>query len=183
MTPPKRKEKKSESLDVRLPYSVKQNFMAACQLRNETASAAVRRFIDGYIAESQSVAEPAHKANIAATFARNPLKSLRLAASAALAAFAITALPATASQRVFAALDITEAGGVTLGEISSGHQYEAGNSVDANVLETSPQHDFQLTAKGTLMQPSQDSSGRYLLTFTEIDVDMPEDIPHIATRA
>src|ERR1700759_1188370 len=43
--------KKSETLEIRLPHALKQAFMARCQDEGRSASEAVRRFIEGAVAE------------------------------------------------------------------------------------------------------------------------------------
>ena len=43
------KLKKSESLEIRLPYPTKQAFMARCRDDGRSASDALRAFIDGYL--------------------------------------------------------------------------------------------------------------------------------------
>ena len=45
-----RKLKKSETLEIRIPYPTKQAFMARCQAEGRSASEALRGFIDGQIA-------------------------------------------------------------------------------------------------------------------------------------
>lgn len=90
-----RKEKKSESLDVRLPYSVKTAFMAATKRKGETASEAVRRFIETYIEEAEYETVTPLWRETATTVRKNPLKSLA-AASAVASAMTMTALPAAA---------------------------------------------------------------------------------------
>ncbi len=45
-----RKLKKSETLEIRIPYPTKQAFMARCQAEGVSASEAVRGFIDGELA-------------------------------------------------------------------------------------------------------------------------------------
>lgn len=99
MRKPKRPEKKSESLDVRLPYRVKRNFMAAARTHGETASAAVRRFIEGYIAETEAGQSETAIKELTMTVKRNPMKSLAVAASAAMAAFMFAAQPSIADDR------------------------------------------------------------------------------------
>lgn len=42
-------EKKSERLEIRLPYSKKQAFIDACEDQSDTPSSAIRRFIDTYV--------------------------------------------------------------------------------------------------------------------------------------
>ncbi len=49
-----RKEKKSERLEVRLPYSKKQAFVEACEQQSDTPSNAIRRFISSYIRRSDN---------------------------------------------------------------------------------------------------------------------------------
>ncbi|NBW10181.1 MAG: hypothetical protein EBR82_19350 [Caulobacteraceae bacterium] len=71
--------KKSETLEIRLPHPTKTAFMARCQDRGQTASEAVRRFIDAEIAGS----EP-----------RRPRVSLWQALAAAAAGLAIGAVAA-----------------------------------------------------------------------------------------
>jgi hypothetical protein len=44
-----RSPKKSEMLEVRLPYETKAAFMARCRMQGRTASEAVRGYIDGEI--------------------------------------------------------------------------------------------------------------------------------------
>ncbi|MBL4787807.1 MAG: hypothetical protein JKY60_01715 [Kordiimonadaceae bacterium] len=48
------REKKSETLEVRLGYRKKTAFMAACKTEGKTASAVVRNFIDGYLDKNNS---------------------------------------------------------------------------------------------------------------------------------
>jgi hypothetical protein len=45
-----RRLKKSESLEIRIPYPTKQAFMARCQADGVSASEALRGFIDGQLA-------------------------------------------------------------------------------------------------------------------------------------
>jgi hypothetical protein len=44
-----RRLKKSESLEIRIPYPTKQAFMARCQAQGVSASEALRGFIDGQL--------------------------------------------------------------------------------------------------------------------------------------
>ncbi len=49
-----KKEKKSERLEIRLPYSKKEAFLDACEQQSDTPSNAVRRFINSYIRRSNA---------------------------------------------------------------------------------------------------------------------------------
>lgn len=78
-----RRLKKSESLEIRIPYPTKEAFMARCRADGRSASEAVRAFID------QQLEAPA--------VARAPRKGLRLVVGAAIAAaVGAAALPSLA---------------------------------------------------------------------------------------
>jgi hypothetical protein len=101
-----RKLKKSESLEIRIPYPTKQAFMARCRDEGRSASEALRAFIDGELAGPK----PARR-----TF------SWRLAAGAAIAAvMAAAAMPSLARPGLnaaeFAALDANHDGALTYAE-------------------------------------------------------------------
>ena len=100
-----RREKKSESLDIRLPYQQKQEFMAATRQQGETASKALRRFIADYIEDARLAEQANPVQEISMTLARHRLKTLATAAGAALGVFSITALPSAADPNAFDALD------------------------------------------------------------------------------
>lgn len=55
-----RPPKKSESLEIRIPYEAKQAFMARCQREGRSASEALREFIDGEIAPASKL-RPKHR--------------------------------------------------------------------------------------------------------------------------
>lgn len=46
-------DKKSDSIEVRMPHAVKQAFMARCRAEGHTASEAIRAFVEGRIAEER----------------------------------------------------------------------------------------------------------------------------------
>ena len=92
----RRKQKKSESLDIRLPFEQKREFMEATRLRGETASSALRRFIATYIEEARLAEQPHPVQEITMTLARHRFKTIATAAGAALGVFSVTALPSAA---------------------------------------------------------------------------------------
>ena len=116
-----RREKKSESLDIRLPYQQKQEFMAATRQQGETASKALRRFIADYIEDARLAEQANPVQEISMTLARHRLKTLATAAGAALGVFSITALPSAADPNAFEALDKNKDGVLTEGEIAPGY--------------------------------------------------------------
>jgi predicted DNA-binding protein len=117
----KRREKKSESLDIRLPFQQKQDFMAATKQRGETASQALRQFISTYIEDARLAEQSSTVQEITMTLAKHRLKSLATAAGAALGVFSIAALPSAADSTVFERLDKNKDGLITEGEILAGH--------------------------------------------------------------
>ena len=117
----KRREKKSESLDIRLPYEQKREFMEATQKQGETASEALRRFITAYTEEARLTETHNPVQEIRMTLARHRLKTLASATGAAIGVFAISALPSAADQTVFERLDKNKDGMITAGEILPGN--------------------------------------------------------------
>jgi hypothetical protein len=102
-----RRLKKSETLEVRIPYPTKQAFMARCRADGVSASEAVRGFIDRRLA-------PAPKAG--------PRKGLRLAAglmaAAAAGAMALPSLARPGPVSDFARLDLNGDGKVSVAEFA-----------------------------------------------------------------
>ena len=89
--PEPRRLKKSETLEIRIPYPTKQAFMARCRDDGVSASEAVRAFIDG---------------RLEARPARRPRTALRLAVGAAIAAaVGAVALPSLARPSVMSEFD------------------------------------------------------------------------------
>ncbi|MCF6329310.1 MAG: energy transducer TonB [Henriciella sp.] len=94
-----RREKKSETLEVRMPHSKKQAFKAACEAEGITVSHAVRSFIDAYLKRSRRMKLKQITQEISMTLIRNPLKTtggLGAVILASLAVFTMTATPGMA---------------------------------------------------------------------------------------
>ena len=94
-----RSEKKSETLEVRLPHSKKKAFQEACAEEGITASHAVRTFIDAYLKRSRRVKLKRLTQEISMTLIRNPIKStgsVGVIAAAFIAAITLTTAPSTA---------------------------------------------------------------------------------------
>ena len=103
-----RKLKKSESLEIRIPYPTKQAFMARCQADGRSASEALRGFIDGQLAAP----EPA----------RVSPKTWRLIAGAAIAvamgAIAVPSLAHTDARAEFTRLDANGDGVISASDLA-----------------------------------------------------------------
>ena len=128
----RRKEKKSESLDIRLPFEQKREFMEATRKRGETASNALRRFIAAYIEEARLAEQPNTVQEITMTLARHRFKTIATAAGAALGVFSVTALPSAADSTAFEALDKNNDGLITEGEILPGEDADIIAKLDAD---------------------------------------------------
>lgn len=96
------REKKSETLEVRLPHSKKEAFKAACEKEGITASHAVRTFIDAYLRRSRQMKAKRIAKDISMTLIRNPLKTTGglAAAVTSIGAVLSLALPSAADTNV-----------------------------------------------------------------------------------
>jgi hypothetical protein len=113
--------KKSESIEIRLPYASKQAFMARCRSNGSSASGVLRAFIQDYVSERR-----------AARSSKQPVRLL--AGAAAVLAFAALAAPSLAHPSLpaqFARLDADHDGGVSLAEFTGGAALKVMVSVGA----------------------------------------------------
>lgn len=113
----KRREKKSETLEVRMPHSKKQAFMEACERNGITASHAVRRFIDAYVARSNRVSLKQIIKDLTMTANRHRMKLTGMMTAVIAATIGFGALPSTAEGDAFGKLDSNGDGYITSDEI------------------------------------------------------------------
>lgn len=111
------KEKKSETLEVRLPYSVKRAFMQAARDKGETASQVIRGFIDQYLDEARQIDRRTILQEMIMTIDHNRKKTAVLLTGFAAAAFTFAALPSAAEGDVFAMFDKNGDGVLTDAEL------------------------------------------------------------------
>jgi hypothetical protein len=101
--------KKSESLEIRIPYPTKQAFMAKCQAEGRSASEAMRSFIDGHLEAAPCPQPP---------------RSLRLVAGAVVVALvgavAVPSLALPSALAAFERLDVNGDHRLSLEEFSHG---------------------------------------------------------------
>jgi hypothetical protein len=107
------KLKKSESLEIRLPFPTKQAFMARCRDDGRSASDALRAFIDGYLVGEPRPARAAFRGwrVIAAGSA-----AALMAAAAAAPTLARPAIAAVQTEAQFKKLDVNGDGKLSLAE-------------------------------------------------------------------
>ena len=150
----RRKEKKSESLDIRLPYEQKRAFMEATRKRGETASEALRHYITRYIEEARLAEQANPVQEITMTLARHRIKTMATAAGAALGAFTLPALPSAADSTAFDHLDKNKDGVITEGEILPGH--------DADIIAQ-----LDTDGSGGVSQAELEAAGDRIIIKTE----------------
>lgn len=163
----KRREKKSESLDIRLPYQQKQDFMAATKQRGETASQALRHFITAYIEEARLEEHPNKVQEITMTLARHRLKSIATAAGAAIGVFSITALPSAADSTAFEALDKNKDGVITEGEIAPGYDADIIAKLDTDGSGGVSQEELEAAGNRIEIIQTEDNMGEDGETITK----------------
>lgn len=100
----KRPEKNSERVEVRVPHSLKQRFLAACQTAGDTPSAVLRNAMSDYITRLEAAEQPNRFEEFTMKLIRNPLKAASITLTS-LAAFTLMAAPSSADERLFKALD------------------------------------------------------------------------------
>lgn len=154
----RRKEKKSESLDIRLPFEQKREFMEATKKRGETASQALREFISSYIEEARLADNPNPVQEITMTLARHRLKTLATATGAALGVFSITALPSAADSTAFERLDKNKDGVITEGEILPG--------ADADIIAK-----LDTDGSGGVSQEELEAAGNHIVVRSSVSDD------------
>lgn len=113
-----RDEKKSESLEVRLPYSQKIAFMEACKEQGITASDALRAGIDEFLATREGQSQPSQFKNVVTLMKTNPKKTVGSLMAMSIGAALFTAMPSAAQDELFAQYDKNKDGVLTAGEIS-----------------------------------------------------------------
>jgi hypothetical protein len=113
------KLKKSESLEIRLPYPTKQAFMARCRDEGRSASEAMRAFIDGYI-DPKAEAKKRGPSGWKLAAAGSAAALLAVAASAPV--LARTILQPSAAQSEFHKLDVNRDGKLSFSEFERLHR-------------------------------------------------------------
>lgn len=89
-------EKLSERLEIRLPHSVKQRFLAACKRAGETPSDVLRTAMNGYIAEVETIEHQTFIQELTMKLVQSPLKALAMTGTSIAAAIMFTAAPSVA---------------------------------------------------------------------------------------
>ena len=168
-------EKKSEMLDVRLPYGLKTALVKACKQDGTTVSDTVRRLISEYVAKADaSQSQPALK-DITMTIAKNPRKTIGMTAAAALSAFLFAAQPSMADAELFSSFDHNKDGKITIDEIHP----EVVRILDTNHDKAVALKEFKTVAEMQSVNddiretPNQRTKREIKVAFTRIDLSEP----------
>ena len=129
-----RPEKKSETLEVRLPHSKKEAFKAACEAEGITASHAIRTFIDAYLKQSRRAKLKQIAEDITMKLMRHKLKTAGIFGAGLAGAVLLAASPSVADTDAFTLLDKNSDGVLTVEDIqsASGEMLTSLSDVDAN---------------------------------------------------
>ena len=92
-------EKLSERLEIRLHYSVKQRFLAACRRTGDVPSDVLRAAMKGYIETVEAAEQPSLAKELSMKLIHNPLKTLAALGTSIAAAVMFTATPSIAEDR------------------------------------------------------------------------------------
>ena len=92
-------EKLSERLEIRLHYSVKQRFLAACRRTGDVPSDVLRAAMKGYIETVEAAEQPSLAKELPMKLIHNPLKTLAALGTSVAAAVMFTATPSVAEDR------------------------------------------------------------------------------------
>ena len=92
-------EKLSERLEIRLHYSVKQRFLAACRRTGDVPSDVLRAAMKGYIETVEAAEQPSLAKELSMKLIHNPLKTLAALGTSVAAAVMFTATPSIAEDR------------------------------------------------------------------------------------
>lgn len=114
----KRQEKKSESLEIRLPYSQKTAFVEACREQGISASEALRAQIDLFVDQTAAPQKPNLLGASLKMIERHKKKTFASLTAIAAAISIGGALPSQADETLFHSFDKNADGVLTAGEIS-----------------------------------------------------------------
>lgn len=112
-----RREKLSERMEIRLPYSDKRRFLDACRKAGDVPSDVLRTALRDYVARVETADHLSLAEDLSMKLVRNPLKSLGMAFASTVAAIGFAAQPSLADDLLFESYDRNEDGELAEGEV------------------------------------------------------------------
>ena len=152
------RKKKSDTLDIRLPHEQKQAFMSAVSSNKETASEAIRRFIEDYVSKAEATEHPHPVQELTMTLNRHRFKTLGTAAAAA-CGISIMAMMPTAAASPFERLDKNKDGVLTEGEIIEGHDADIIAKLDTDGSGGVSPEELEAAGNKIVIRSSDESVG------------------------
>lgn len=179
------RRKKSETLDIRLPHEQKQAFMSAVSSNQETASEAIRRFIEDYVSKAEATEHPNPVQELTMTLNRHRFKTLGTAITAACGLSLITMMP-TAAASPFDKLDKNKDGVLTEGEIIEGHDADIIAKLDTDGSGGISPEELEAAGNKIVIRSSDESVGENgetikkrsikVLNFTDSTVQIDDNV-------
>ncbi|MEM1390286.1 MAG: hypothetical protein AAGG45_04315 [Pseudomonadota bacterium] len=179
------RKKKSDTLDIRLPHEQKQAFMSAVSSNQETASEAIRRFIEDYVSKAEATEHPNPVQELTMTLNRHRFKTLGTAAAAA-CGISIMAMMPTAAASPFERLDKNKDGMLTEGEIIEGYDADIIAKLDTDGSGGISPEELEAAGNKIVIRSSDESVGENgetikkrsikVLNFTDSTVQIDDNV-------
>lgn len=179
-----RKEKKSESLDVRLPPRVKQRFMAVAKARGETASEAVRDLIEQYLQAPAAGETLTNERSFLAMVKPHTTKIAGMTGAALAGAFMLTLIPSAAADQAAFELFVKNKDGVlTPGEIAPNDDslisvLDTDSSASVSMDEFKVP--FQSVEVAERVVTGESGAPVRLMVVTQIDFEIVDETTHLS---
>lgn len=174
-----REEKKSETLEVRLPYSQKIAFMNACKREGISASEALRagiaEFLDAHDRQSQRSNPLKEVVTLMRLNTKKTIGSL-MALSLGTAIFA--AMPSAAEDELFAKFDKNDDGVLTAGEISKndGKVFEVlDTNGDGQISADEFQREAQISQTSDTIEQDDDGNDVRIIAYELTQIRIKDD--------
>ena len=173
-----RDEKKSESLEVRLPYSQKIAFMQACKEQGITSSDALRAGIDEFLATREGQSQPSQFKNVVTLMKTNPKKTVGSLMAMSIGAALFTAMPSAAQDELFTQYDKNKDGVLTVGEISEndGKVFEVlDKNGDGQISADEFEREAEVSQIMDAIEKDDDGNDVRVITFEQTKIKLSEE--------
>lgn len=174
-----RDEKKSESLEVRLPYSQKIAFMEACKEEGITASEALRAGIDEFLATREGQSQQSSQFKDVVTLMKaNPKKTVSSLIALSIGSALFATMPSAAQDELFAQYDKNKDGVLTVGEISEndGKVFDVlDKNKDGQITADEFQREAEVSQTLDAIEKDEDGNDVRIITYELTKVSLKEE--------
>ncbi|MAK61157.1 MAG: hypothetical protein CMK09_09290 [Ponticaulis sp.] len=177
-----REEKKSESLEVRLPYSQKIAFMEACKREGISASEALRAGIAEFLEAHERQSQSSNPLKEVVTLMRlNTKKTIGSLMALSIGTAMFAAMPSAAQDELFAKLDKNNDGVLTAGEISKNDERVFAvldKNGDGQISASEFQREASISNVSDSIETGEDGEEMRIISVetTEIELMAPEKV-------